>query len=49
MGRPPPSGLSFEFSEDDDRLMESALRNSELPDGDPDDLPEDLLASPKKC
>jgi len=48
MGRPPPSGLSFEFSEDDDRLMESALRNSELPDGDPDDLPEDLLASPKK-
>mgnify|MGYP001969382289 FL=1 len=48
MGRKPPSTLSFEFSEDDDRLMESALRNSELPDGDPDALSDDLLASPRK-
>ncbi|HIF70144.1 MAG: Smr/MutS family protein [SAR324 cluster bacterium] len=48
MGHKPPSGLSFEFSADDDRLMESALRNSELPDGDPDELPGDLLISPRK-
>lgn len=48
MGRKSPPGLSFEFSEEDDRLMESALRDSELPDDDPDEIPPDLLSSVPK-